>query len=69
LFEIFDNLEGLVIPALTIEKCDTDRNLHCLPADLLMVADLLNGADSFTEVNGDSLPAFVPSCPDMRLTP
>jgi len=69
IFEVFDNLQGVAIPALKIEKCDTDRNLYCLPADLLMVVDLLNGADAFTGVNGDTLPQLVPSCPNMRLPP
>jgi len=69
-FEIFDNLQGgLVIPALTIDKCDTDRSLQCSPADILMVVDLLNGAWAFDEVTGDQLPALVPACPTMRLPP
>ncbi|MFH1108940.1 MAG: hypothetical protein V1790_07085 [Planctomycetota bacterium] len=79
IFEVFDNLAGgLVIPALAIEKCDTDRSLLCTPADLLMVVDLLNGAGAFDEVNGDMLPLFYPDpfhpnpayeCPEMRLPP
>jgi hypothetical protein len=64
-FEVYDNLQGGVIPALAIEKCDTDRSLQCLPADLLMVVDLLTGADAFVEVNGDSLEV----CPAMRPPP
>jgi len=77
-FEIFDNLNGGVSPALAIEKCDTDRSLLCTPADLLMVVDLLNGADAFIEVDGDTLPLFYPDplhpnpayeCPEMRLPP
>jgi hypothetical protein len=64
-FEVYDNLQGGVIPALTIEKCDTDRSLLCSPADLLMVVDLLTGADAFVEVNGDSLEV----CPGMRPPP
>ena len=76
--EILDNLNGLVSPALVIEKCDTDRSVLCTPADLLMVVDLLNGADAFIEVNGDKLPLFYPDplnptpryeCPEMRLPP
>jgi hypothetical protein len=69
-FEVFDNLQGgIVIPALAIEKCDTDRSVQCSPADLLMVVDLLNGADAFIETNGDSLPALVPECPTMTMPP
>ena len=76
-FEVFDNLQGgIVIPALAIEKCDTDRSLLCSPADLLMVVDELNGADAFVfdtppsrGVNGDSLPALVPACPTMTMPP
>jgi hypothetical protein len=77
-YEVFDNLAGLVIPKLDPEKCDTDRSLNCTPADLLMVVDLLNGADAFDEVNGDMLPLFYPDplhpkppyeCPEMRLPP
>jgi len=69
--EVFDNLlGGLVIPALTKDKCDTDRSLLCTPADILMVVDLLNGADAFDEVNGDSLPALINlACPSMNLPP
>jgi hypothetical protein len=78
IFEVFDNLAGLVSPTLDPEKCDTDRSLNCTPADLLMVVDLLNGADAFDEVNGDMLPLFYPDplhpnpayeCPEMRLPP
>jgi len=78
IFEIFDNLAGLVSPKLAPEKCDTDRSLLPTPADLLMVVDLLNGADAFDEVNGDMLPLFYPDplhpnpayeCPEMRLPP
>jgi len=85
IFEVFDNLAGLVIPKLDPEKCDTDRSLNCTPADLLMVVDLLNGADAFAfdsppspGVNGDKLPLFYPDplhpnpayeCPEMRLPP
>ena len=70
-FEVFDNLQGgIVIPALAIEKCDTDRSVQCSPADLLMVVDLLNGADAFIEVNGDTLPALIDlECPSMNLPP
>jgi hypothetical protein len=76
--EIIDNFNGLVIPKLAPEKCDTDRSLNCTPADLLMVVDLLNGADAFDPVNGDKLPLFYPDplhpnpayeCPEMRLPP
>jgi hypothetical protein len=65
-FEVFDNLQGIVSPALAMDKCDIDRSLQCTPADLLMVVDLLNGADCFNEVNGDTLQ--VP-CPPMRPSP
>ncbi len=75
-FEVINNLQGCLNPPscsdplLPIERCDADRNLQCLPADLLMVVDLLNGADAFTEVNGDTLPAlFNRACPSMNLAP
>lgn len=61
-FELYDNLFGVVVPALAIEKCDTDRSLLCTAADLLLAVDLLNGADAFTEVSGDVLPL----CPETR---
>jgi hypothetical protein len=79
---IWRNLDGQASPALAIEKCDTDRSLQCSPADVLMVVDLLTGADAFTEVSGDKLPIFYPKplypdessypdyeCPNMRLLP
>lgn len=69
-FEILDNLNGIVIPALTIEKCDIDRSARCTGADLVMAVDVLTGADAFTETSGDLLPALTnQSCPDMRLPP
>jgi hypothetical protein len=55
-FEIEDNLHGYVSPALPLEKCDIDRSGLCTPADLLMAVDVLNGADAFNPVNGDTLP-------------
>jgi len=61
MFKILDNLRGAVSPALVIEKCDTDRSGPCTPADLLMVVDLLNGADAFDVYKGTQLevcPAF-----------
>jgi len=70
IFEVLDNLKGIVVPPLPNEKCDTDRTLRCTGADLLMVGDLLNGADAFIEVDGDSLPLLQRNaCPDMRLAP
>jgi len=66
-FEALDNVLGIVNPHLPIEKCDTDRSQHCSPADLLMIGDLLNGADSFDPSLNHTLPALVPACPDMRL--
>ena len=68
-FEVFDNLQGIVSPALTIEKCDIDRSVRCSPADLLMAVDVLTGADAFTPTMGDSLPALVPACPSMNMRP
>jgi hypothetical protein len=56
IFEIYDNLNGAVTPALGIEKCDTDRSGLCTPADLLMAVDVLNGADAFDPVSGNTLP-------------
>jgi hypothetical protein len=74
--EIIDNLNGVVNPALTVEKCDTDRSLGCTPADLLMVVDLLNGADAFEPVRGNTLPDLSiagylerTACPSMLLPP
>ena len=80
MFEVLDNLKGCLNPPvcdeplLRIEKCDTDRSLLCTAADLLMVADLMNGADAFVPVwniidGGDTLPQLSPACPDMRLPP
>jgi len=79
-FEVVNNLQGCLDPPscseplLPIERCDTDRSLQCSPADLLMVIDLLTGADAFIEVNGDSLPLFYVNnppyeCPNMSLPP
>jgi hypothetical protein len=64
-FEIIDNLNGGVSPVLVIEKCDTDRSVLCTPADLLMVVDLLNGADMFDPTRGNTLPV----CPSFLLPP
>jgi len=66
-FEVVDNLSGFVASPLPLERCDLDRSLQCLPADLLMIVDLLTGADAVPDpgVNGDSLE----SCPAMRLPP
>ncbi len=64
-FEIHDNLAGIVSPVLGIEKCDVDRSMRCTGADLLMLVDLLMGADAFNEVSGDSLQL----CPTMRPPP
>lgn len=72
---IWRNLDGQMNPVLAVEKCDTDRSSQCLPADVLMVVDLLTGADAFVPVSGHSLPPFyVPpqpnyDCPNMRLLP
>lgn len=73
-FEVLDNLNGLLNPVLAIERCDTDRSARCSGADLLMVVDLLTGADAFEPVwdpvtGGDRLPALVPSCPTMTMPP
>jgi len=68
-FELFDNLQGIVSPALTIDKCDIDRSTRCSPADLLMAVDVLTGADAFDETNGDSIPELVPACPTMNSPP
>ena len=75
MFEIVDNLKGCLNPPdcseppLPVERCDLDHSLRCTGADLLMAADLLNGADAFDPVRGHMLPQLVPSCPDMRLPP
>jgi len=70
IFESLDNLLGSVNPILTMEKCDTDRSLLCSSADLLMIVDLLNGADLFDPPTlNQTLPVLVPDCPDMRLPP
>jgi len=61
-FEVFDNLQGDAIPALTIEKCDIDRSVRCAPADLLMLVDLLNDEGLIC----DPFPCFpttLPVCP------
>jgi len=61
-FEIY-NLNGGVTPALPLEKCDIDRSALCSPADLLMVIDLLNGADAFDPVLNNALevcPSVIP---------
>ena len=76
-FELLDNLQGFVIPALTVEKCNIDRSTLCTGADLLMAVDVLTGADAFATdtpptpgTSGDSLPALTnQTCPDMRLPP
>lgn len=54
-FTIMANLNGGVSPALALEKCDTDRSTRCLPPDILMVVDLLNGAGAFRPTIGDGL--------------
>ncbi len=75
MFELVNNLKGCLNPPscneplLTVEKFDTDRSVLGTGADLLMLGDLLNGADAFDPVPGNSLPLLVPSCPDMRLPP
>jgi len=70
IFESLDNLLGGVNPILAMEKCDTDRSLLCSSADLLMIVDLLNGADCLgPRTLNQTLPALVPTCPDMRLPP
>jgi hypothetical protein len=79
-FEVINNLNGCLNPPacneplLTIERCDTDRSVQCSPADLLMVVDLLNGADAFDPVwnpvtGGNMLPALVPACMTMNMPP
>jgi len=55
-----DNLDGLILPVLPAERCDTDRNGRCLPADLLMAVDLLTGAWTFAPSLGTVLPACPP---------
>ena len=67
IFDVFDNLNGVVNPpsGLPKDKCDTDRSLLCTPADLLMVVDLLNGADAFDPTEGNTLPV----CPSFLLPP
>ncbi len=67
IFRSLDNLLGISAPRLAIDKCDTDRSGHCMPADLLMIGDLLNGADSFDPALNHILPSLVPACPNMRL--
>ena len=79
-FEVINNLNGCLDPPgcteplLPIERCDTDRSVQCSPADLLMVVDLLNGADAFDPVwnpvtGGNMLPALVPACMTMNMPP
>ncbi len=65
IFKVLNNLNGGVIPALPAEKCDTDRSGFCAPADLLMVVDLLNGADAFDPYRGTQLEP----CPLFLLPP
>jgi len=80
---IWRNLDGQTNPKLPIERCDSDRSEECTPADVLMVVDMLTGADCFESdtpptpgVNTDSLPDFytgsgllIYNCPNMNLPP
>ncbi len=59
-----DNLLGDVEPTLRFEQCDTDRSGACLPADMLMAVDLLNGAQFFEPPYIESsLPVCPPQIP------
>lgn len=69
-FEAVTNLNGGINPILAVDKCDTDRSLLCAPADLLMVVDLLNGADLFDPKLNKTLPVIINNvCNDMRVPP
>ncbi len=47
-YKLLDNLRGLSLPPLELEKCDIDRSQLCAPADLLKNVDLLNDPDYCT---------------------
>jgi hypothetical protein len=55
---IIDNLNGRIDPPLPMYQCDIDRSGKCLPADILRVIDLLNGAHCFYPWNGACLPEW-----------
>lgn len=54
---IIDNLNGILVPALTPDHCDLDRSGQCLPADIITEIDMLNGANGFIVWNGKTLAA------------
>lgn len=60
ILDIIDNLNGVRVPALTLDHCDMDRSGQCLPADIIAEIDMLNGANGFIVWNAKALPA----CPN-----
>lgn len=59
ILKLIDNLNGIVVPALTADRCDMDRSGACLPADIITLIDMLNGTNGFIVWNGKTLP----TCP------
>lgn len=57
ILDIIDNLNGVRVPALTLDHCDMDRSGQCLPADIIAEIDMLNGANGFIVWNAKSLAA------------
>lgn len=53
---LVDNLNGILVPALSPHQCDLDRSGVCLPPDILTEVDMLNGTNSFANWNGRSIP-------------
>lgn len=59
---LIDNLNGIVVPALTNYQCDLNRSAVCNPADIITLIDLLNGAGGWDPWNGTSRPSTA-GCP------
>jgi len=61
--DLIDDLNGVLVPPLSIWQCDTDRSGVCQAADILGVIDLLNGADAFDPWLNAGLPIPCPAAP------
>lgn len=59
---LIDNLNGVLVPALSPYHCDLNRSGVCNPADILTLVDLLNGAGAWDPWNGTQRPGTA-GCP------
>ena len=62
ILDLIDNLNGIIVPPLTMYQCDIVHSNECAPADILGEIDLLNGAGEWDVWNGSPRPAST-GCP------